>query len=126
VKQRSHATDVVARIEALRGRFDVIEYGRVAYGGEAYPLLALASPGWRRERPLLLVTGGVHGYETSGVHGALAFAEREAARFSGEADWLVVPCVSPWATSASSVGTPRPWTPTAVSASPARPRSRRH
>jgi len=97
VKQRSHATDVVARIEALRGRFDVIEYGRVAYGGEAYPLLALASPGWRRERPLLLVTGGVHGYETSGVHGALAFAEREAARFSGEADWLVVPCVSPWA-----------------------------
>jgi hypothetical protein len=96
-KQRDYAEDVVARVEALRGTFDVIEYGRVAYGGEAHPLLALASPGWREDRPLLLVTGGVHGYETSGVLGALAFAEGEAARFAAEADLLIVPCVSPWA-----------------------------
>ena len=41
--------------------------------------------------------GGVHGYETSGVHGALRFAQQHAAEFAGRANLLVVPCVSPWA-----------------------------
>ena len=44
----------------------------------------------------MLVTGGVHGYETSGVHGALQFAEQHAADVAGRANLLVVPCVSPW------------------------------
>jgi hypothetical protein len=39
----------------------------------------------------------VHGYETSGVHGALAFLERHAAAYEGRVNLLVVPCVSPWA-----------------------------
>ena len=32
---------------------------------------------------VVLVTGGVHGYETSGVHGALQFVDRHAAEFAG-------------------------------------------
>jgi hypothetical protein len=44
-----------------------------------------------------LVTGGVHGYETSGVLGALRFAARDAARFAGRMNLLIAPCVSPWA-----------------------------
>ena len=32
--------------------------------------------------PCVLVTGGVHGYETSGVHGALQFVERHAADYA--------------------------------------------
>jgi hypothetical protein len=47
--------------------------------------------------PTVLVTGGVHGYETSGVHGALRFAARHAAAYAGRVNLLVVPCVSPWA-----------------------------
>src|SRR5690606_26236095 len=41
--------------------------------------------------------GGVHGYETSGVHGALQFLERRAADYAGRVNLLVAPCVSPWA-----------------------------
>jgi hypothetical protein len=44
-----------------------------------------------------LVTGGVHGYETSGVHGALQFADRYAADYEGRINLVIAPCVSPWA-----------------------------
>ena len=56
-----------------RARFDVIPYGEVAYAGEHFPLLALRAGAWQAGLPGVLVTGGVHGYETSGVHGALRF-----------------------------------------------------
>ena len=95
-RRRSHATDVVARIDALRDRFDVAAYGQLDYGAEAYPLLGLRSRDWDASLPTVLVTGGVHGYETSGVHGALAFLEGPAAEYAGRANLLVVPCVSPW------------------------------
>ena len=95
-KQRSHADDVLSAIDRLRDRFDVVEYGRLDYAGETYPLLALKSRDWRDELPVALVTGGVHGYETSGVHGALRFAERDAADSAGRVNLLIVPCVSPW------------------------------
>ena len=95
-KQRSHADDVLSAIDRLRDRFDVVEYGRLDYVGETYPLLALKSRDWRDELHVALVTGGVHGYETSGVHGALRFAERDAADYAGRVNLLIVPCVSPW------------------------------
>jgi len=97
-KQRSYADEVVSRIEALRPRFDVAEYGRLDYSPDgAYPLFAIRSRDWNIARPLALVTGGVHGYETSGVHGALRFVEQHLAGYSGRIDVLVAPCVSPWA-----------------------------
>jgi len=43
------------------------------------------------------VTGGVHGYETSGVHGALRFLDLHAAGYAGRCNIVVAPCVSPWA-----------------------------
>ena len=95
-KQRSHANDVLSAIDRLRDRFDVVEYGRLDYAGETYPLLALKSRDWRDDLPVALVTGGVHGYETSGVHGSLRFAERDAADYAGRVNLLIVPCVSPW------------------------------
>jgi hypothetical protein len=39
----------------------------------------------------------VHGYETSGVHGALEFARDHAAPYDGRVNLVVAPCVSPWA-----------------------------
>lgn len=97
VKQRSHADDVLSAIEPLRQHFDVSGYGALDCGGERFPLLAVRSRGWREDLPVLVVTGGVHGYETSGVHGALQFLRRHGLETAGRANLLVVPCVSPWA-----------------------------
>jgi hypothetical protein len=97
VKQRSYADDVLARIELLRNRYDVERYGRLDIDPEAYPLYALRSPDWDESLPTVLVTGGVHGYETSGVHGALLFLDRHADAYAGRVNLLVAPCVSPWA-----------------------------
>ncbi|CAM5603211.1 Peptidase OS=Rhodanobacter lindaniclasticus OX=75310 GN=B1991_10755 PE=4 SV=1 [Rhodanobacter lindaniclasticus] len=113
--QRSYANDVLQRIDALRAHWEVSQYGQLDYPDARHPLYALRSAAWRDDLPVMLVTGGVHGYETSGVHGALAFAEAHAGDFAGRANLLVTPCVSPWATSASSAGTPPRSTPTARS-----------
>ncbi len=100
-RKRSYAADVLGVIERLRSRFDVVHYGQLDYESEnqpdTYPLFALRSRDWRDDLPIALVTGGVHGYETSGVHGALEFVERHAADYEGRANLLVAPCVSPWA-----------------------------
>ena len=95
--RRSYAADVLSVIETLRARFDVSEYGQLDYAPDSYPLFAIRSRDWRDELPTALVTGGVHGYETSGVHGALQFVDQHAAHYAGRANLLVVPCVSPWA-----------------------------
>lgn len=97
VRQRSYADDVVRAIEPLRQRFEVSEYGALDYAEGHYPLLAIRSSDWNDTLPVLLVTGGVHGYETSGVEGALQFVRDHGADYAGRANLLVVPCVSPWA-----------------------------
>lgn len=96
VRQRSYADDVLNCIEPLRGRFDVSSYGEVAYADERFALMAVRSRSWQPALPTVLVTGGVHGYETSGVHGALRFLDAHASRYAGRVNLLVVPCVSPW------------------------------
>lgn len=96
-QRRSYADDVLSRIGALRSRYEVLPYGRLDYPPDEYPLFALKSRTWRDSLPVALVTGGVHGYETSGVAGALAFAETHAASYADRLNLVVVPCVSPWA-----------------------------
>lgn len=94
--KRRHAIDVGVAVDALRDRFDVVEYGALDYAPDRYPLLAVRNRDWQVDGPVAIVTGGVHGYETSGVHGALRFLERHAADYAGRVNLLVVPCVSPW------------------------------
>lgn len=96
-RHRSYASDVVSAIERLSARFDVVEYGRLDYPPDHYRLLAVRSRNWDDAKPVALVTGGVHGYETSGVHGALQFLDQRAADYAGRINILVAPCVSPWA-----------------------------
>jgi hypothetical protein len=96
-RQRSYADDVVAVVDGFRERFDVIQYGELDYGDDGrFPLFAVRNRAWREGLPVMLVNGGVHGYETSGVHGALDFIDRHLADYAGRANVLVVPCVSPW------------------------------
>ncbi|HZH44447.1 MAG TPA: M14 family metallocarboxypeptidase [Lysobacter sp.] len=96
-RKRSYADDVLSVIERLRARFDVVQYGHLDYPPDAYPLYAIRSREWDDALPCALVTGGVHGYETSGVHGALQFAEHHMADYAGRINLLVAPCISPWA-----------------------------
>ena len=94
---RRYDVDVVPRIDALSDRYEKIAYGALDYAGEQYALLALSDRHLEPALPTALLTGGVHGYETSGVLGALAFLETSAAEYAGKINLLAVPCVSPWA-----------------------------
>jgi hypothetical protein len=95
--KRSYEADVLRTIENLDSRYERVQYGRLDYPPKGYPLFALKSRVWDPALPSALVTGGVHGYETSGVHGALRFLDRYAASYEGRINLVVAPCVSPWA-----------------------------
>ncbi|MCC5856225.1 MAG: M14 family metallocarboxypeptidase [Idiomarina sp.] len=98
-KQRSYERDVVDVIESLKKHFDVTQYGTLDYaqfGFEDYPLYVVKTRNWQKGRPVVLVTGGVHGYETSGVHGALRFLQAKAAEYERYFNVVVAPCISPW------------------------------
>lgn len=95
--KRSYPAEVVSVIDSLRSRYDVLQYGQLSHDPPAFPLLALKSRGWDDSLPCMLVTGGVHGYETSGVHGALRMLSLHVDRYRGRANILAAPCVSPWA-----------------------------
>jgi predicted deacylase len=97
IRHRSYAADVLSAIERLRARFDVVQYGQLDYPPDTYPLFAIKSRDWLDALPCVLVTGGVHGYETSGVHGALQFVDLHATDYAGRVNLLIAPCVSPWA-----------------------------
>lgn len=98
VRQRSYAHDVLAVVDSLRPHWDVVQYGELDYPPDGrFPLLAIRSPRWDDALPVVLVTGGVHGYETSGVLGALRFAQQHGGDYAGRINLVVAPCVSPWA-----------------------------
>lgn len=94
---RSYAEDVERKVEQLETRFDISQYGQLDYPPDTYRLYAIRTRDWRNDLPVALITGGVHGYETSGVHGALQFVEQRADDYADRINLLVAPCVSPWA-----------------------------
>jgi len=94
--KRSYSEEVLSKLEGLKERFDVLQYGALSLDSSRYPLFAVKSRIWTNGKPYVLVTGGVHGYETSGVQGAIAFLKTEAERFAESFNILVAPCVSPW------------------------------
>jgi hypothetical protein len=95
--KRSYEADVLSVIDTLRSRYDVVQYGCLEYRPHKYPLFAIKSGTWRDALPCAVVTGGVHGYETSGVHGALQFIDQHGAAYEGRVNLVVAPCISPWA-----------------------------
>lgn len=95
--KRSYREQVLDKLEPLADRFEITRYGALEIDPERYPLLAAAPKSPNPANPWALVTGGVHGYETSGVQGALAFLAEHAADYADRINLLVAPCVSPWA-----------------------------
>jgi hypothetical protein len=95
--KRSYKDEVLAKLESLRTLYDVEQYGALAKDPERYPLFVVKTRGWdAASKPSLLITGGTHGYETSGVQGALLFAETAMEKYAALFNIAVIPCVSPW------------------------------
>lgn len=99
--RRSYAAEVVGPLrEHLPASAELFQYGETDYarlGLGSYPLYAVRSRAWLPDRPTVLVTGGVHGYETSGVQGALQWIAQEFDRHAEAVNLLILPCISPWA-----------------------------
>lgn len=93
---RSYEDEVLTSLEALDDSFEIFDYGALSIDPERYPLLAVQIQATKPDAPWVLITGGVHGYETSGVQGALAFLATTAAQYRDRFNMLVAPCVSPW------------------------------
>ncbi|NVK24411.1 MAG: M14 family metallocarboxypeptidase [Gammaproteobacteria bacterium] len=98
--KRSYRQEVVNKIEQLaqqhQDSLTLEQYGALSISPEKYPLYIFKSKNWQANLPTFLVTGGVHGYETSGVKGALLFVEKHLAAYQNEFNFVVAPCISPW------------------------------
>lgn len=94
--KRSYHDEVVLKIQELKSMYEVVQYGLVSVTSNQYPVFLIQSRNYNSSKKMILITGGVHGYETSGVHGALAFMKNEASRYAGF-HFICAPCVSPWA-----------------------------
>ena len=105
-KQRDYS-DLVARVRALGETrcartdarpFEVVKYGDLGHDFDAtdpskkssFPLYAVRSVDWSPAKPNIFITGGVHGYETSGVEGALLFVTGgKAVHYSQHFNFLI-------------------------------------
>lgn len=96
--QRSYRNDVLQQLEPLRANWQVEQYGALSHDADRYPLMAIRTKPteWKKDCPTILVTGGVHGYETSGVKGAILFAQEAASTYASKVNIVIAPCVSPW------------------------------
>jgi hypothetical protein len=109
VVKRSYKQEMLERLQSIDSRFEVEQYGALSYDSERYPLLAVKSHDQHPDKPTALITGGVHGYETSGVQGAIKFIETHMSAYADAFNLIVTPCVSPWA-----YETINRWNPNAV------------
>ena len=94
--KRSYQLDVLTKIDRLTSDFEVIKYGALTQDIEKYPLYLVKTKNWQPNKKNILVTGGVHGYETSGVHGAIQFIESQASNYAEQFNLIIAPCISPW------------------------------
>ena len=100
--KRSYRQDVLSELDNLKRNTDFTEefnmevYGALPYDPDRYPLYAIKSKNWDAGKPCVLVTGGVHGYETSGVQGAIRFVQKDIYHYTDQFNFVVVPCISPW------------------------------
>jgi hypothetical protein len=94
--KRSYHSEVLSKLYRLNQDFDLIHYGALPYNEQRYPLFVVKNRKWQHNLPTVLITGGVHGYETSGVQGALLFIKDYLVDYQHAFNFIVAPCVSPW------------------------------
>jgi len=95
--KRSYGDEVLTPLSSIIPiGFEQKQYGALPYDEARFPLYAVVPTSVDKTKPSVLVTGGVHGYETSGVQGALKFIKRGLKDYAADFNVFVVPCVSPW------------------------------
>ncbi|RYZ72555.1 MAG: peptidase, partial [Proteobacteria bacterium] len=95
--KRSYRDEVVQKIEALKANYSVTQYHALSIDPARYPLYTVQSKKFSAMKKTILITGGVHGYETSGVQGALSYLAGDGLKDQEEFNLIVAPCISPWA-----------------------------
>ena len=94
--KRSYKEEVLSKLEKVSDDFVAHQYGELPQDPQRYPLFAYTSTNWQASKPTVLVTGGVHGYETSGVQGAIEFLLSHASAYAAKFNLIIAPCISPW------------------------------
>jgi len=95
--KRSYNDDVISKLIRLKKSMNLTQYGALSFDSARYPLYALTNTNWSSANPNVLITGGVHGYETSGVLGAVRFMQTEIQNYTDRFNIVIAPCISPWA-----------------------------
>lgn len=95
--KRSYQDEVVTKINKLSNTLEVFQYGALSLDPARYPVFLVKTKNFDPAKKNVVITGGVHGYETSGVHGALAFMENEVFKYTNNFNFVCAPCISPWA-----------------------------
>ena len=94
--KRSYHHEVLDKLNRVPEGFKLTQYGALPYDASRFPLKAVIPENFDSSLPNVLVTGGVHGYETSGVQGAIAFIKEHLKEYASKFNIVVCPCVSPW------------------------------
>lgn len=86
---------IVARVNALPANTHYVE--TYATMSDANPAFRITVGDVHNGKPNILITGGVHGYEPSGVEAALQFTQKYAPTLTKEFNFVTYPCISSWA-----------------------------
>ena len=65
------------------------------YGAHEYPLYLVRCDSSHKDRPTVLISGGVHGDEPAGVYAAMDFLRDVAPHYRDDFGFVVLPCVNP-------------------------------
>lgn len=94
--KRSYQAEVLTKLEQLDSFWHKEQYGALSFDASRYPLFVIRNSDWQANKPVALITGGVHGYETSGVQGAIYFLQQQGQKYAKDFNLVVAPCISPW------------------------------
>jgi len=94
--QRSYKDQVLYKLEKMDPALKLKQYGALSIDSDKYPLYLLFTANYDKSKQTVLVTGGVHGYETSGVQGAIRFAQQITQDYLNKFNFIIAPCISPW------------------------------
>src|SRR5262245_29953116 len=90
--EKSYKDEVLKRIFRLDSKyFNIQHYGALSIDPDKYPLYAITVGQIDPRKPTVVITGGVHGYEPSGIMGALQFLENNALDYSKDFNIVVLP-----------------------------------
>lgn len=93
---RDYHEDIVLRARRLpENSHSVTNYGITS--GDYHPLLLVSVGDANNGNPNILLTGGVHGCEPSGVEAIFRFLEEDAPQLTNKFNFFAYPCISPWA-----------------------------